>query len=99
MAQDSTPPLRLNDRTNVRLPFYMLVGLMAVCCGGAIAWANLRSQVEEIPALKARLEAHDAALARINVMANDISWIKDRIAEQRTVTTTTITRQSPPSER
>lgn len=92
---DSTPPLRLSNETNVRMPLYLLLGLLVVCCGGALAWANVSGQVSEIPAMKSRLDAHDAALADVRVMANDIKWIRKIMSEPRTTTTVTTSRIQP----
>lgn len=72
----STPPLRLSNETNVRMPLYLLLGLLIVCSGGAIAWANVSGQVSEIPVIKQRLDAHEVALQQMGVMANDLTWIK-----------------------
>lgn len=89
MAHDSSPPLRLSNDTNVRMPLYLLLSLLLVCSGAAIAWANVSGRVAEIDELRARVNAHDRALNKIELMANDIAWIKERMSEQRTITTTT----------
>lgn len=73
---ESTPPLRLSNETNVRMPLYLLLGLLALVGTGMLAWGNVSGQVAEIPALKSELEAHAVALKRLDVMTNDITWIK-----------------------
>lgn len=81
---DSTPPLSISNNTNVRMPLALFVGLVGVCLAGAVAWANMSGQVAEIPAIKTRLDAHDAALSQLKVMANDIEWMRKYLeVEQR----------------
>lgn len=77
---DSTPPIKLSNATIVRMPLALLVGLIGACLGAsvaaAMAWSNMSVQVAEIPGIKLRLDAHDAALSRMAVMANDIEWMR-----------------------
>ncbi len=83
---DSTPPIRLSEATNIRMPLALLVGLVGVCLCGAVAWANLSGQVSEIPGMKQRLDSHDAALSQLKVMANDIDWMRRYLEmEQRQI--------------
>lgn len=81
---DSTPPIKLSNNTSVRMPLALLIGLVGLCLAGAVAWANLSGQVGEIPGIKQRLDAHDAQLGQLKVMANDIEWMRRYLeVEQR----------------
>lgn len=89
MSEDSTPPFRVNNETNIRMPLYLLMALLAMCGGAVFTWANISGQVADIPAMKLQLAAHDAALADIKVMKNDIRWIVRALSEPHPPTTTT----------
>lgn len=82
--QDSTPPIKLSNSTNVRMPLVLLIGLVGVCLAGALAWANVSGEVAKIPGIEAHLTANDAALSQLKVMANDIEWMRKYLeVEQR----------------
>lgn len=65
------------------MPLAMLLGLLGLCSAGLGAWYNLKNDVAEIPYLKAKLESHDQAMAKLDVMSNDIQWIKTELLRRQ----------------
>lgn len=83
MSSETNSPFEISKKRNVSMPLALLISALTLATAGGVAWANLKSQVDEIPAMKMRLEDHDKALNDLKVMGNDIQWIKNELRNQR----------------
>ena len=75
-ANDSGAPFKVSERKPIQAPAYVWWSLAGVIVAATAAWVHVTVATAEIPGIKSRLDAHDAALAQIPIIANDITWIR-----------------------
>lgn len=91
---DSTPPIKVSRTTKVQAPIYIIVGTLAVTAAAVLGYADLvstdfkhGSSIQELQAQTAKHEDRilklEQAQTKIEVMQNDISWIRKSIEAQR----------------
>lgn len=76
-------PFIVDDRVRFTLPGVILISVIMVAGGVGIGWANLRAQVDEIPMLKVRVEDLEHDARKLDVIANDVQWIKQEMQRRR----------------
>ena len=84
MKNDET--LSLGERTAVRLPLLMLIGLLASIAGATLAWATLRGDVGDhtktLTTHEERIKRLEESQADLAVIRNDVQWIRRTIEQQ-----------------
>lgn len=65
------------------LPGALLISVVLTAGALGIGWANLKAQTNKIEPLEARVGVVENDLKKIDVMANDIGWIKREMENQR----------------
>lgn len=82
MSSPDDRPVKVTPERLFTLPGALLISVVVLAGALGIGWANLKAQVDEIPTIRGRVEEHDRALYKLDVMANDIVWIKQELQRQ-----------------
>jgi hypothetical protein len=82
-SSDSTPPIKISRSTWVSAPAYAIVAFSTLLIASALAVSNLQNtdalHGAEIKSLDSRATQIEHSLAQIEVMRNDILWIRRSI--------------------
>ena len=82
-SSDSTPPIKLSRSTWVSAPAYAILAFSTLLIASALAVNNLQNtdttHDTQIKDLSIRTTQLERSLAQIEVMRNDISWIRRSI--------------------
>lgn len=65
------------------LPGALLISVLLMAGAVGIGWANLTAQTNRIDPLEVRVNEVERDMKKIDVMANDIGWIKREMENQR----------------
>jgi hypothetical protein len=65
------------------LPGALLISVILMAGAAGIGWANLKAQTNRIEPLEVRVGEVEKDMKKIDVMANDIGWIKREMENQR----------------
>lgn len=65
------------------LPGAVLISVLFMAGTIGIGWANLKAQTNRIDPLEVRVSEVEKDQKKIDVMANDIGWIKKEMESQR----------------
>jgi len=90
---DSTPPIQLSRSTKISAPVTIIVSFTALVAGAAMAYAGLISTSDRLDASlkdekaqcakrEDRIARLEQSLSKIEVMQNDISWIRRSLEER-----------------
>lgn len=82
MSRYEERPLKVTTEKLFTLPGALLISVVILAGTIGIGWANLKAQVNEVPVLKARIDDVEKDVRKIDVMANDVSWIKQELLRQ-----------------
>jgi hypothetical protein len=75
-------PVKVTAEKLFTLPGALLISVVILAGSIGIGWANLKSQVDEVPVIKARLDDVEKDLRKIDVLVNDVGWIKQELQRQ-----------------
>lgn len=79
-SNDSTPPISVNRSTKIVTPISLILAFTASVVFAYAAWADQKSmnmqQEADIFVLKDRISRLEVSLAKIDIMQNDITWIR-----------------------
>jgi hypothetical protein len=82
-SSDSTPPIKISRSTWISAPAYAIVAFSTLLIATALAVGNLQNtdaiHDTQIKSLDARTAQLERTVAQIEVMRNDISWIRRSI--------------------
>lgn len=76
MSHDDDRPVKFTPERLFTLPGALLISVVVLAGGVGIGWANLKAQINEVPALKARVDDLEKDARKVDVIANDVAWIK-----------------------
>lgn len=65
------------------LPGALLISALILAGAIGIGWAEVKSQLNEVAPLKARVDGLEKDQRKIDVIANDVLWIKDELKRRR----------------
>ncbi len=82
MGHGDTINLPDKDRP-VRAPISLWLTIIGLALGGGAALASLQARVNLIEPLAVKVEALSQQSSKLDVMANDIQWIKAELQRQR----------------
>jgi hypothetical protein len=82
-SSDSTPPIKISRSTWVSAPAYAIVAFSTLLIASALAVSSLQNadalHDTQIKTLDSRATQIERTVAQIEVMRNDISWIRRSI--------------------
>lgn len=82
----ATPPISINERTNVRLPLALIFAGVAAVAGATLAYAMQRNTVEAhtiaLSSHENRIERLEQSQADLAVIRNDVRWIREQLARR-----------------
>lgn len=81
MSEDR--PVVIKPERLFTLPGALLISVVLLAGAIGIGWANLKAQVDEIPLVKARVDELERDARKIDVIANDVAWIKQEMQRRR----------------
>lgn len=76
-------PIKIDPKQLFTIPGALLISVLVVGGGAGIGWANLQAQTNRIEPLEVRVKEVERALKVVDVMANDIGWIKRQMEEEK----------------
>jgi hypothetical protein len=76
-------PLVVTPERRITLPGALLISIVALVGMIGIGWANLSAQVNEIPVIKTRVDELEKDARKLDVIANDVQWIKEEMQRRR----------------
>lgn len=82
MSSSEDRPVKVTPEKLFTLPGALLISVVLLAGAIGIGWANLKAQVNEVPVLKVRLDDVEKDVRKIDVIANDVSWIKQELLRQ-----------------
>ena len=93
-SSDSTPPMKISRSTWVSAPIYVIIAVSVTIAAAVMAYANLLSQdsthgtaILDIQVQTAKHEERifklEQSQTRIEVMQNDIAWIRKSIESEK----------------
>lgn len=82
MARDDRSSYTIRPETLFTLPGALLISVVILACGVGVGWANLNAKADEITMVKAKVELLEQDSRKIDVMANDVQWIKQELVRQ-----------------
>jgi len=99
---DSTPPMAVSQNTRITAPVYAIIAVTIAIAGSVMAYSNLLSTdkknddaitglVIQVSKHEERLFKLEQAQVRIDVMQNDISWIRQSIEGRSNMMPKTVT--------
>lgn len=80
---DTEKPVLIKPEQLFTLPGAVLISVLFLAGTIGIGWANLKAQTNRIDPLEMRVGAVENDQKKIDVMANDIGWIKREMENQR----------------
>lgn len=87
-SSDSTPPIKISRSTWVAAPAYAIIAFSTLLIASALAVGNLQNadalHDNQIKSLDSRTAELERSFAQIEVMRNDISWIRRSIEMRST---------------
>ena len=76
-------PVMVRPERLFTLPGALLISVVILAGSIGIGWANLQAQVAEVPTLKTRVDELERDARKIDVIANDVQWIKQEMQRRR----------------
>lgn len=82
MNSESTPTIKISERTIVSTPLVLLLGGLGPIIGFVVLWTTLRGDVSSH---SSRLDEHEKRIQRIEERLTDIAVIKNDVAWMRSI--------------